>query len=275
MTPYYEDDSVKIYHGDSLLLLDEFDETVDLVCTDPPYSSGGAMRGDRNQDPSLKYRMTSTKKTNPEFHGDARDQRSFERWIAMWSCMALSNTRPGGAILSFIDWRNISPMIDGIQMGGWVYRALVPWNKGEGTRPDKGWVRQQCEYIIGGTRGGFTRGADCKDGRVSPGYYDDAPELLELPASVKQHVNGAEKQHITEKPVDLLLKLLGTRGDWMTVLDPFCGSGTTLRAAKDLGRKAIGFEMEEAYCEIAAKRMEQGVLCSAEATPGMEQRELL
>jgi site-specific DNA-methyltransferase (adenine-specific) len=66
--------------------------------------------------------------------------------------------------------------------------------------------------------------------------------------------------HPTQKPQKLMLELLSlfsNPGD--VVLDPFMGSGSTLRAAKDMGRRAIGIELEEKYCEIAAKRMAQEV----------------
>ena len=70
-----------------------------------------------------------------------------------------------------------------------------------------------------------------------------------------------ERAHPTQKPLALIYQLvLVSSNTGQVILDPFMGSGTTLRAAKDLGRKAMGIEIEERYCEIAAKRLAQEVL---------------
>ena len=69
-----------------------------------------------------------------------------------------------------------------------------------------------------------------------------------------------ERVHPTQKPVGLMQWCIEKAGDAQTILDPFAGSGTTGRAAKDLGRKATLIEIEEKYCEIAANRMRQEVL---------------
>lgn len=84
---------------------------------------------------------------------------------------------------------------------------------------------------------------------------------------VKDSEHGVPREHPTQKPLVLINWCLDFYPDAKTILDPFMGSGTTLRAAKDLGRKAIGIEIEEKYCEIAAKRLSQEVFDFSEKAP--------
>jgi len=72
--------------------------------------------------------------------------------------------------------------------------------------------------------------------------------------------NKEARFHPTQKPVPLMKWCITQAGEVETILDPFMGSGTTLRAAKDLGRKSIGIEISEKYCEISANRLRQEVL---------------
>jgi site-specific DNA-methyltransferase (adenine-specific) len=80
------------------------------------------------------------------------------------------------------------------------------------------------------------------------------------PASIQSFRTSPDCGHPCPKPVEWMNWCIGLAGDVQTILDPFFGSGTTGRAAKDLGRKCVGIEREERYCEIAANRMRQEVL---------------
>ena len=98
-------------------------------------------------------------------------------------------------------------------------------------------------------------------GNASRMRFTDGSLLLRGPGlSSPRHTSFAKKSgHPHEKPIGLMVWLLDRMvGD--TVLDPFCGSGTTLVAAQKSGRHAIGIELEEKYCEIAAERLRQEVL---------------
>jgi site-specific DNA-methyltransferase (adenine-specific) len=243
VTPYYEHGGVTIHHGEALRVLTALPgPSVDLLLTDPPYSSGGMFRGDRLQDVHTKYVHTDSFSGNqlPTFSGDTRDQRSFGYWVALWLMESTRLVKPGGVAGVFTDWRQLPTMADALQAGGYVWRGIVPWHK-PGARPTQGRWMNSCEYLVWGTNG-----PRVLEGSAYPGMF-----------SVR---SPRDREHITEKPVALLGGLIRLVPVSAVVLDPFMGSGTTLVAAKNLGRRAIGIKLEERYCEIAAKRLSQEVL---------------
>ena len=251
--PYYSDEFVTLYHGEALSVLASLpDASADVLLTDPPYSSGGMFRSDRAADPADKYRGWSQ---NPDgssrkptasygtFGGDSRDQRSFMGWVAAWSWQALRVVVPGGHAFVFSDWRQVPAATDALQLGGWVWRGLNVWDKGVG-RPMRGRFRNHLEFVAWGTSG-------------APVASDAYPSAL-IPVPT---VSSSDREHVTQKPTDLLAALLAVfpPGE-LRVLDPFMGSGSSLVAARSLGHRCVGVEVDERYCEIAAKRLAQGVL---------------
>lgn len=256
--PYYEADGVTIYHGEACAVLAEIPSgAADVLLTDPPYSSGGMFRGDRTRPVDDKYTQPGggggtplIRKSFGVFDGDAKDQRAWMNWVTAWSWSARLICGDNGRAFVFSDWRQLPAVTDALQFGGWTWRGIMAWDKGQDRGlPLRGFFRQNVEFIAWGTNSAI----DDRSGVTSfPGAVITAP--------VRSDADGP-KIHPTQKPTALLRHLLsvlppGTR----TVLDPFMGSGSTLRAAKDCGHRAIGIDVDERYCEIAARRIAQGVL---------------
>ena len=229
MSIYYQDEAVTL--------------SVAAVITDPPYSSGGMVRGDRMADTKTKYVQSDALNAASSFSGDNRDQRGFLAWSNLWIGEALRTMEPGGIIGAFTDWRQLPTVTDAIQVGGAVWRGIVPWHKPGGRRVF-GRYANACEYFVWGTNG--PRELYGSDGNTLGGFWqENAPR---------------ERDHQTQKPTGLMEWLCGVVPTGATVLDPFSGSGTTLVAAKSTGRKAIGCELSEEFCEVIARRLSQEVL---------------
>jgi len=230
---------VKLHHGEALAVLRDLpDASVDAVITDPPYSSGGMVRGDRMGSTSAKYvQSDSANKALADFGGDNRDQRAYGYWCALWLSECMRITRPGGVALLFSDWRQLSTTTDALQAGGWVWRGLVPWAK-KTYRPQAGRFAAQCEYVTWGSAGPMP--TDYTD-TCLPGFF--------LAGSPR------DREHQTQKPLEVMRELVKICPLGGTVLDPFMGSGTTGVAAALEGRDFIGVEMTRHYYEVAERRI--------------------
>ena len=241
MKPYFERDGVTIYHGDALSVLPEVAE-FDALITDPPYSSGGMHRGDRMGSTVAKYVSTDTAAVRHEFSGDNRDQRGYMAWVSLWMTAALKRAKAGAVAGLFTDWRQLPTTTDAFQAGGWVWRGVAVWDKTLKARPAAGVFTAQSEFIVWGSSGPREHR---QLGFQIPGVFSMAAP------------DNSTRDHITQKPIEVMRWVMSVVPSGGLVVDPFMGSGTTLRAALDTGRRAIGIEIEERYCEIAARRLDQ------------------
>ena len=262
MRPYYQDDAVTIYHGDCLDVMPNLSSCADMVLVDPPYGT-------------------------TKCHWDIvvpLDQ--------MWSCLD-GRVKANGATLIF----GSEPFSSMVRVSNirnyrydWVWSKTNPtgffnakkmplkshelisvfYQKLPSFYPQKTKTNRS---DIGRTR---TNSQSKKDGKSLWGRCGEKTEYLyvedgtRFPKSVIEfsNFNGAlfgntssANQHPTQKPIDLIMYLIATYTKHGEHILDFCsGSGTTGRAAKDLGRKATLIEREERYCEIAASRMAQEVL---------------
>ena len=228
--PYFQDESVTLYHGDCREVMATLaDTSVDAVITDPPYSAA-THKGARTRTIGAQSKeLVDFDEWTPEVMRSTFDElgRIARRWV-----------------VATMDWRHVAQLAETppahlrfIRFAVWVKPNSTPQLTGD--RPAQGWEAIAClhrEDVKLAWNGGGKRGV-----------------------WIENTVNAID--HPTAKPLPLVadwVRLFSHPGD--TILDPFAGSGTTLVAAKYEGRQAIGVEIDERYCEVAAKRLSQGVL---------------
>lgn len=224
MKPYYEHAGIKIYHGDCREVLPML-EPVDLVLTDPPYGIG--------------FRYEETYVDTPD---------GYAAWL--WPTIELAeskvNSTGGVALFQSAKWAS--------KWSSWFprdYRLIAIPKKF--AQMNTALVTWATDYALFWQMPEAPRGHQEWQPEPSRDWFVSSDCCIPR--------TGPEKAHPCPRPPDMMEYLIQIIAppDCL-ILDPFMGSGTTLRAAKDLGRRAIGIEIEEKYCEIAAKRLSQEVL---------------
>lgn len=240
MQPYFDQDGIQIYHGDCREVLYSIGQ-VDAVITDPPYCSGGFSEAGKRAAKGMGLRSETIRDVG-WFVNDNMTTAGISWLMGHVSGWCARCLRQGGTLTAFTDWRMVPALVPAIESSGLRYQSLIVWAKpsaGLGTG-----FKAQHELAMH-----FSNG--------TPEYFAlDGSNVIN-----SRRVHSSERLHQTQKPVDLMAEIIRVVTDeGQTVLDPFMGSGSTLLAAKRMGRKAIGIEISEAYCETAAKRFAQGVL---------------
>jgi site-specific DNA-methyltransferase (adenine-specific) len=232
LKPYYQDSAVTIYHGDCLEIMPQLNH-VDHVITDPPY-------GERTHNKCLhNERYDGCKK------GLWTDGFDYDHWsqeIIKQLCVCLDKCNKGWFVC--FTSHDLYPSYEQELKAGcnvYVFPPLPVVIKGMNVRLGGDGPSSWTVWLV------VARPSSLSRWGTLPGAYIGTPERGML-------IKGGKPEGIMKA----IIKDYSRQNE--TILDPCMGSGTTLRAAKDLGRKAIGIEINEKYCEIAAKRMSQEVL---------------
>ena len=229
MKPYYEQDGITIYHGDCREILPTL--TADVLITDPPYGVGLKVKRHRNSQGGGAREVGRASVIY------ADDPGEIEVLLAEAIPMAIDACDRG---LVFPGTR-MAPMYPRPKAIGAVW---IPAGAGMSS-----WGFQTSQPIY---------------------YYGPDPRLADslghFPNGFRSRGKAEQLDHPCPKPLEWMTWAVERASrECETVLDPFMGSGTTLVAAKQLNRNAIGIEIEEHYCEIAAKRLAQGAFDFATA----------
>ena len=242
---------VKMYNGDALCAMRTMPGAAfDAVITDPPYAAGVSL-AEKGASTASKYTGTKAHCPQPDFDGDAMDQRTWTLFMADVLREARRLCRPEAVCAVFVDWRQLPSLADAMQRAGWHWRGVAVWDK-LSSRPQKGRFRQQAEFIVWGSNGRMPLDRPVQ---VLPGVFRCA------------NVASSERLHQVQKPLELMREIVRICVPGGAILDPFAGSGTTLLAAREEGFAATGIESSATIATIAALRL--GVALEEVAQPGL------
>jgi site-specific DNA-methyltransferase (adenine-specific) len=234
-----ESEPVKVICGDALDVLRELPTgSIDSLITDPPYCSGAATEAGRGSATHQGLRSETIRTGRFEWFDADNMTTSGLMWLLRSMCVEASRVvANSGSVLSFCDWRMVTVLSPAMESGGFRLRNLIAWDKGHfgcgsGFRP-------QHEMILHLTK------------RAPEFYAMDVGNVIR-----SKRVRTADRDHPTEKPIDLLQQLIRVAcPPGGVVLDCFGGSGATAIAALHEGRRCLIIEKDAGYCDIIRRRV--------------------
>lgn len=233
-------ENIKIINGDSIKKLQDVQtNSVDLIVADPPYNLG-------------------------KNYGNGSDSQNFEDYIMFtqkWTKEAARILKPNGSLYVFMGFKFISYLFQILEKENNLHFInWICWHYTQGIGKTKGFSPRHDDILLFSKSSNYTFNLDSI--RVPQKYYRSRNNMRGAnPGDVWQfsHIHYCQnnrQNHPTQKPEGLIERMVlasSNKGD--LVLDPFSGSGTTLRVCQQLNRDCIGIELNNEYVEMTKKRL--------------------